>query len=117
MLVYLMSAGQLVPAAKIPIDRVAHGYDSRAGGNVQYRLTATPVFEEKSIRVVEQVVVRDSAQTPLRKSDVNRVFQLKGPRELKADRESLWTRVVGNVSEPSESAPPPADPARPVRKR
>ena len=99
--VYLMRAGELMPAAHIPLDRIAYGTAPGDGSSVQYRLTATPVFEDKRIRVVEQVVVSDSTQTALRKSNLERVFKLQPRGQLSANRESLWSQVTGEKRAPA----------------
>jgi hypothetical protein len=102
MVAYLLSAGQFVPGARFALDRIQYG-QAPGIGEVQYRLTAAPSFQEKSIRLVEQVVVRDGTQTEVRKSDLERVFQLRERGRLVASGESLWNQVVG--------APSPAAPA------
>lgn len=97
MIIYVMSAGRLNPSARIPLDRVQYGSASGIPGSVQYRLTATPVFEEKVVRVVEQVVLQDSSQTALRKSNLERVFRLEGHGKLRASKPSLWEQVKGEA--------------------
>jgi hypothetical protein len=104
MVAYLLSAGQLVPGARFALDRIQYG-QAPGIGEVQYRLTATPSFQEKSIRVVEQVVVRDATQTEVRKSDLERVFQLKDRGKLVSNSESLWNQVVGAPAA-AKTAPP-----------
>jgi hypothetical protein len=105
---YLLSSGQLVAGARFALDRIQYGQAPGVGA-VQYRLTATPVFQERSIRLVEQIVVRDATQTEIRKSDLERTFQLKDRGRLAASTESLWTQVVGGPSPPP--SPQPAAPA------
>jgi hypothetical protein len=109
--VFLMSAGQLSPAARIPLDRVEYGAAAGTNGAAQYRLTATPVFQPKGIRVVEQVVVRDAAQTPIRKSNLERTFKLQDSSRLVASTPSLWEQVAASVTPAAPSAPAPAAPA------
>lgn len=99
---YLLSSGQLVPGARFALDRIQYG-QAAGVGPVQYRLTATPVFQDRAIRVVEQVVVRDSTQTEIRKSDLERVFQMRERGKLVANTDSLWNQVVGGSTNP----PPP----------
>ena len=112
--VFLMHAGQLVTVANLVLDRIQYGTAPGVAGGVQYRMTATPVFEAKSLRVTEQVVVRDSTQTAIRKSNLDRRFELKGGM-LVASSGSLWDQVVAS---PSNSAPAPASapPAAPPPK-
>jgi hypothetical protein len=117
MAIYVMSAGRLNASASIPLDRVQYGSAPGVPGSVQYRLTATPVFEEKVVRVVEQVVLNDSSQTPLRKSHLERVFRLEGRGELRASKPSLWEQVKGGArAEPpaaEDVAAPPKPPPEP----
>lgn len=108
--VFLMHAGQLASVANLLLDRVQYGTLPGVSGLVQYRLTATPVFEAKALRVNEQVVVRDSTQTVLRKSNLDRRFVLNGGT-LNASAGSLWDQVVTPQASapdaPATSAPPP----------
>jgi hypothetical protein len=74
-------------------------------------LTATPVFQDKGMRVVEQVLVQDSNQGTVRKSDLERVFKLAPSGQLEASAPSLWTQVAGDSHTPPNSAAPPPAPA------
>ncbi|HMI87892.1 MAG TPA: hypothetical protein VK550_27605 [Polyangiaceae bacterium] len=115
---YLMRSGELVPGARFAIDRIAYGPAAGVSGNAQYRLTAAPVFQERSIRVVEQIVVRDSAQGEIRKSDLERTFTLANRSSFVASTESLWGQVIGGgkpaanggAANPPPPPPPPAPP-------
>jgi len=98
LIIYVMSAGKLNASAEIPLDRVQYGSAAGVTGPVQYKLTASPVFGEKSVRVIEQVVLTDSTETALRKSNIERVFTLKSRGELTANRPSLWEQLVGGGS-------------------
>jgi len=105
--VYLMNAGRLAPVADLTLDRIEYGTAPGVSGTVQYRMTATPFFEPKRLRVTEQVVVRDSTQTAIRKSNLDRVFQLNGSA-LQASTGSLWDQVVlpsGSPTAPAVPAP------------
>ena len=106
LIIYVMSAGKLNASAEIPLDRVQYGTAAGVTGPVQYKLTASPVFGEKSVRVIEQVVLTDSTETALRKSNIERVFTLKSRGELVANRPSLWEQLVGGGS---QSAPESGD--------
>jgi len=101
LIIYVMSAGKLKPSAEIPLDRVQYGSAANVTGPVQYRLTASPVFEEKAVRIIEQVVLTDSTETALRKSNIERVFTLKPRGELVANRPSLWEQLTGGGSHPA----------------
>jgi hypothetical protein len=103
---YLMRSGELVSAARFAIDRIAYGPAAGVSGNAQYRLTAAPVFQERSIRVVEQITVRDAAQGEIRKTDLERTFTLQNRTTLQSNTESLWGQVTGG-GKPA-AAPPPA---------
>ncbi len=111
--VYLMTAGQLVPSANLVLDRIQYGTSPGIAGTVQYRMTTTPVFADKVLRVTEQVVVRDSTQTAIRKSNLDRTFTLKGGA-LVPSASSLWDQVVESPgaapSPPPPSALPPVKP-------
>jgi hypothetical protein len=108
--VYVMRSGMLAPSADLVVDRV--DFRSMAGvpGAVQYRLTATPIFQDKALRVVEQLAVRDENQSVLRKSDMERVFELASDGRLESKQQSLWEVEGVNVA---PSAAPPAPPANP----
>ncbi|MDF3071805.1 MAG: uncharacterized protein K0R38_7406 [Polyangiaceae bacterium] len=109
--VFLLGAGRLNRAASLPLDRVDHRPFPGLAGMAKYRLTATPVFQDKGMRVVEQVLVQDANQGTVRKSDLERVFKLSPSGELSSNAPSLWAQVVGDQGAPPappvESAPAP----------
>ena len=110
LIIYVMSAGKLKASAEIPLDRVYYGSAAGVAGRVQYKLTASPVFEEKSVRIIEQVVMSDSTETALRKSNIERVFKLEPRGELVANRGSLWEQMIGGSGAsptPTETGTPP----------
>jgi hypothetical protein len=105
MTVFLSAAGQLVPAARFALDQSQRGQAAGVGA-VQYRLTATPVFLDRAIRLSEQVSVRDGSQTEIRRSDLERIYELKG-KKLVTNGESLWAQaVLGGQAAPASSRPP-----------
>jgi hypothetical protein len=115
MTTFLMRSGDLVAATRFAIDRIAYAPAAGVSGNAQYRLTAAPVFQERSIRVVEQIVVRDASQGEIRKSDLERTFSLANRTAFVASTESLWSQVIGGgkVAPAGGAAnPPPPPPAR-----
>lgn len=112
--VFLMKAGQLVTVANLTLDRIQYGTAPGVVGGVQYRMTATPVFDPKQIRVSEQVVVRDSTQTAIRKSNLDRTFTMKGGA-LVPSAPSLWDQVVTSNSPAAPPPPPPLPPAIPPK--
>jgi hypothetical protein len=107
MVAYLLSSGQLVPGARFALDRIQYG-QAPGIGEVQYRLTAAPSFQEKAIRLVEQVVIRDATQTEVRKSDLERIFRLRDRGRLVPSGESLWNQVVGGSSPAVAKTTPPS---------
>jgi hypothetical protein len=110
--VMVMSGGKLVPSAKFSLDRIDYRSVPGVSGMVQYRLTATPVFQKKTLRVIEQLVLRDEGQGVIRKSDQERVFRLKADGSLVTKkRDSLWKQVA---SETPAAAPAPAAPPAPA---
>ncbi len=110
MTAYLLRSGQFVVGARFALDRVQYGQAPE--GRVQYRLTGTPVYQDRAIRVAETVVVRDATQTEVRKSQLDRTFQLKTDGTLVATNESLWNQVVASSSRPLPAPPPPPKPQR-----
>jgi hypothetical protein len=97
----------------LPLDRIDYRPFPGLPGLSKYRLTATPVFQEKGMRVVEQVVVQDPNQGIVRKSDLERVFKLSPGGQLESSAPSLWTQVAGETNTPPTSmspAPAPLDP-------
>jgi hypothetical protein len=104
---FLCTGGELLPSAQFATLRVETGAEPGMD-RVQYRLTANPIYEAKSVRVREQMVVRDSGQNELRKSNQDRIFTLQGGTALAAKNPSLWTQVVGTkkAAELPASHPP-----------
>lgn len=113
--VYVLGGGRLNQAASLPLDRIDYRPFPGLPGVAKYRLTATPVFQEKGMRVVEQVLVQDPNQGTVRKSDLERVFKLSSGGKLEASAPSLWTQVAGENNAPPSSAPvtPPPAPSDP----
>jgi hypothetical protein len=107
--VYVLGGGRLTRAASLPLDRIDYRPFPGLPGLSKYRLTATPVFQDKGMRVVEQVVVLDPNQGTVRKSDLERVFKLAPGGQLEASAPSLWAQVAGDSNaSPSSAAPAPA---------
>jgi hypothetical protein len=110
--VFVLGAGRLNRAASLPLDRVDYRPFPGLPGLSKYRLTATPVFQDKGMRVVEQVVVQDANQGTVRKSDLERVFKLSSSGKLEAPGASLWAQVVGDSAQaPAAATPPPPAPS------
>jgi len=108
--VYVLGGGRLNRAASLPLDRIDYRPFPGLPGLSKYRLTATPVFQDKGMRVVEQVLVQDPNQGTVRKSDLERVFKLSAGGQLETSAPSLWSQVAGDSSTPPASAPAPAAP-------
>jgi hypothetical protein len=105
---YLMSGGDLTPAAKIVTDRIEYGFIPGGTGQVQFRLTATPIFQDRAVHVMEQLAVRDPNQGDIRKSELDRTFALRGRSKLVPSAESLWAEVVtGDRPKPTPAAATP----------
>jgi hypothetical protein len=104
--VFVLGGGRLTRAASLPLDRVDYRPFPGLPGLSKYRLTATPVFQDKGMRVVEQVLVQDPNQGTVRKSDLERVYKLAPGGQLESNVPSLWTQVAGNVNAPPGSAAP-----------
>ncbi len=115
--VFLMNAGRLARVADLTLDRIEYGTAPGVAGSVQYRLKATPFFEKGTLRVAEEVVVRDSTQTTIRKSNLDRRFVLKG-NALVASTGSLWDEVAAptaGASSPPAAPAPKASSTKPAR--
>jgi hypothetical protein len=108
--VYVLGAGRLNRAAQLPLDRIDYRPFAGLPGLSKYRLTATPVFQEKGMRVVEQVLVQDPNQGTVRKSDLERVYKLTARGQLETDVPSLWNQVAGESNAPPTSLPAPVAP-------
>ena len=106
--VYVLGGGRLNRAASLPLDRIDYRPFPGLPGLSKYRLTATPVFQDKGMRVVEQVLVQDPNQGTVRKSDLERVFKLSPGGQLQTSVPSLWTQVAGDGNAPPSGAPAPA---------
>jgi hypothetical protein len=113
---YLMSGGELFPATQIVTDRLENGFVPGASGQVQFRLTATPIFQDRAVRVLEQFAVRDPNQGDIRKSELERVFTLRGRTKLVSNAESLWAEVLAAQGAPEKKSTPAAStPSAPKR--
>ena len=108
--VFVLGEGRLNRAASLPLDRVAYLPFPGLPGLSKYKLTATPVFQERGMRVVEQVVVQDANQGVIRKSDLERLFKLSPHGQLEADAASLWTQVAAEPQAPSAPNQPASEP-------
>jgi hypothetical protein len=111
MVLYLSREGSLKAAAKFPLERIYSGPAPGISGSVQYRLTSTPRYGEKSVQVVEQLVLRDSGQNEIRRAKLDRTWKLDAKGDMVSNAESLWGQVMGEPSakqtEPPEEAPQP----------
>jgi hypothetical protein len=108
--VFVLGSGRLNRAASLPLDRVDYRPFPGMQGLAKYKLTATPVFQEKGLRVVEQVLVQDPNQGTVRKSDLERLFTLAPNGRLESSVPSLWTQVADET----RGNPPATSPATPT---
>lgn len=115
--VFVLGEGRLNRAASLPLDRIEYRPFPGLPGLSKYRLTATPVFQERGMRVVEQVLVQDPNQGTVRKSDLERVFKLGRGGQLEPSGPSLWAQVAGDNSTAVPAAAPPASDAKPTPPR
>jgi hypothetical protein len=106
--VFLLTQGRLGKGASFALDRIDYRPFPGLPGLAKFRLTATPVFQERAMRVVEQVEVQDQNQSTVRKSDLERVFKLGQSGELKPSAPSLWSEVPEERSAPPPPAPAPS---------
>lgn len=110
--VFVLGSGRLNRAASLPLDRVEYRPFPGLPGLAKYRLTATPVFQDKGMRVVEQVLVQDPNQGTVRKSDMERIFKLAPNGELQSNAPSLWSEVAADrAATPVPAAVPSAPPS------
>jgi hypothetical protein len=105
---FLLAGGRLNKAASFPLDRIDYRPFGAVSGLAKYRLTAAPVFQARSLRVIEQVVVEDANQGTLRKSDLERVFSLAPDGSMKPNAPSLWSEVEAPAATSHAPAPPPS---------
>jgi hypothetical protein len=115
--VYVLGGGRLNRAASLPLDRIEYRPFPGLPGLSKYRLTATPVFQDKGMRVVEQVLVQDPNQGTVRKSDLERVFKLSPGGVLEPSGPSLWAQVAGETAAMPPPPPAPASDAKPAPPR
>jgi hypothetical protein len=88
---YLPAYGRLNAAAATPAQRVRN-FAMREVGRVRARLTTEPpVFDAQSIRIKEKLSIRDSGDDEVRRTEGERVFQLRGA-ELVAIDDSVAQR-------------------------
>jgi hypothetical protein len=106
--VFLLGGGKLNRAATFPLDRIDYRPFPGVSGVAKYRLTATPMFQNNDLRVVEQVVVQDQNQGTVRKSDLERVFHVNQQGALEPNAPSLWGEVANQGSGASPATPSPS---------
>jgi hypothetical protein len=112
--VFVLAHGRLADAAAFALDRVDYKPFGGLPGLAKVRLTATPVFQERTMRVVEQIVITDQNQGVVRKSDLERVFKLGPNGKLEPSAPTLWNEVAPG-SEPA-STPDSGSKAAPQRR-
>ncbi len=87
--------GRLDPLAQIVIERVAPVGRAERGSvaSQEYHMTSVPEFNERRIKIVEQVRVSDDGGHDLRKAERERDIPLDG--SATAVTASLWDEMVG----------------------
>jgi hypothetical protein len=93
--VFLPRHGRLMNIADIPLERRAFATSTELGmkGRIEYRMTTAPEFKEGTIKLFEQVLVRDDRGRELRKAELFRVFMLQDDGQMIANESSLWPRI------------------------
>ena len=93
--VFLPRGGKLVNIADIPLERRAFSTSTELGmkGATEYRMTTAPEFKAGTIKLFEQVLVRDDRGRELRKAELFRVFTLQDDGQMTASETSLWPRI------------------------
>ena len=93
--VLLPRHGRLMNIADIPLERRAFATSSELGmkGRIEYRMTTAPEFKAGTIKLFEQVLVRDDRGRELRKAELFRVFSLQDDGQMTSSESSLWPRI------------------------
>ena len=93
--VFLPRHGRLMNIADIPLERRAFATSSELGmkGRIEYRMTTAPEFKGGTIKLFEQVLVRDDRGRELRKAELFRVFSLQDDGQMTSSETSLWPRI------------------------
>ncbi len=110
--VFLPRQGALRRLATTPVERVAYMEGSEPGvrGRIEYRLASTPQFLPGGVRVLEQVVVRDTQGRLIRGAELDRSYALMPDDTMVVSDESIWGRLVqarSAAAEPAADAPAP----------
>ena len=90
------------------MERIAFSGKAERGsmGVLEYHLTSVPEFRDDSIRVVEQVRVKDDTGRGLRKSERARLFTVDEQGHVAASEPSLWDEIVKTDARPAEPRRP-----------
>jgi hypothetical protein len=96
MSVFLPRRGKFMLLADVPVERIAYAGRAERGslGVLEYRLTSVPAFRDDSIKLVEQVRVKDDTGRELRKAEHERVFNVDDTGTATATEPSLWEQMV-----------------------
>ncbi len=88
--------GNFIAIAQIPVERVAYsGRGERgASGVLEYHLTSVPEFMPTSIRIVEQVRIKDDSGRELRKAEHQRDLLIDETGKATSTEPSLWDQMV-----------------------
>ena len=96
---FLPRKGELVNAVTISLEQRAYGLNSEPGmyGRFEYRGTTTPKFMDGSIRLLDQVTVKDDAGRVVHKADRYRTLILKD-NQLVGDLPPLFPALYPKIT-------------------
>jgi hypothetical protein len=88
--------GAFIAIAEIPVERVAYsGRGERgASGVLEYHLTSLPEFLPTSIRIVEQIRIKDDSGRELRKAEHQRDLIVDETGKATSHEPALWDQMV-----------------------
>ncbi len=99
--------GRLVQVAALSTERRAYasGSEPGVGGQIEYRMTASPQYTADGVKLFEQVQATDSAGRVIHKTELERMLVLRDGK-IDASADSIWGRVFPGVT-PTTPAPAP----------
>jgi len=95
MQVFVAWKGQLLERAKILLEKRTHlaGGEPGAEGPLLYRLVSSPTFEDRRIRLLEQISATDPSNRKLRTMELERHWQLEDGKLIES-APSLWEKML-----------------------
>jgi hypothetical protein len=88
----------------------ANGSEPGIGGQIEYRLTASPQYTADGVKLFEQVQATDSAGRVIHKTELERMLVLRDGK-MDSTTDSIWGRVFPGAA--PIAAPTPAATATP----